>query len=702
MRNRQIIDTAPLQVYSSALVFAPEISIVKKQFKDHIPSWIRHQSGVLPDWGDTLQTLDSHTGYIEKILFSSDNKLLAAETKEAVVLWDAETGEPRQKFKHPSSILPYDFAFAWNTDLLAVVYPSSIHVIKLSTGIVLQELSTQNRERFLTVLFSPNDKILASVSHNTIRLWDPDVGILLQTIETTDDLMYNHICFSRDSSYLAFTPRNREVDIWDLGKQCLLPTYIGHQQSVRKLAFSYNGDIVSLSGDAIKIWNPSTGETLHSFGDHTGTLSAAFSADCKLFAYSSQSCIIIRESSNGKLLRKLTREYPIATMSFAQNDRLLVVASGFNIIIQDTESEGVLHVFQGHKNILTSIALSGDTRLLGSASMDYTVRLWDLNITRPPEDTESFLVLSTALSSNGKFFAASQYENGGAVCDAHHNLKVFFDGNWLSHMVFSEDNRFLTTWSQTDKAVTLIDLSSGEGELLLDLSHIKARYLGTIPCVFSRDGKAFALSTAPDRSIYICNLEKKTGQFLPEPGTGTPCKFSDDGSLFASLTWRHGSPYDLIAVHDVPTGGHVRDVETRCKGGDVTIAFSKDNKLLVVQYSDTVELRDLATGVEVGTIENGNDFWEVGGSPDDFSCVEIKRGLLNIPSISAVAQPASERQPLFKLYFQDEWVIRNGEKLLWVPPEYCPDEPKRMDFRSNTFLWGNNLGLVTVIEIECP
>ncbi|OJD11510.1 hypothetical protein AJ78_07735 [Emergomyces pasteurianus Ep9510] len=704
LRNRQIIDTAPLQVYSSALVFAPEISIVKKQFQDHVPSWIRHQSGLLHDWGDTLQTLDSHTGYIDKILFSSDNKLLAAETKEAVVLWDAETGEPRQKFEHPSSILPYDFAFAWNTDLLAVVYPSSIQVVKPSTGIVLQELFTQKGERFITVLFSPDDKALASVSHHIIRLWDPDVGMLLQTIETSDDLLHNQLCFSRDSCYIAFKLRERKINVWDLRAKRALRTFTEHQQSVRKLAFSYNGDIVSISEDGIKIWNPSTGEILHSFEDHWGSgAMTAFSAHNKLFAYGSQGCIIVRESSNGKLFRTLPTEGGIGTMAFAKNGRLLVVAFGLNNIkVLDLESDGAFHVFEGHKNIITSLAVSSDNKLLGSASMDFTVRLWNLDITRPAEDTDNDPIQSTTLSCDGKLFSASQYDNGLAVFDAHHDLKIYFDGNWVSHMAFSEDNNFLTIWSESNKTISLIDLSSGEGHLLLDLSHLEIRYLGRIPCVFSSNGRGFALSTAPNGSIYMCNLEKKSGQHLSESGTGMPRTFSEDGSLLASSLTKRGSPFEIVAVHDATTGEHIRNVDTRCKGSHVAIAFSKDNKLLVIQNSDCVEVRDLTTGAEVGRIESDKGFWELGVSPGDFLHVETKRGLLNIPPLSATAQPRSELQPLFKLYFQDEWVIRNGERLLWIPQEYCPDEPAHMDFRNNTFLWANSLGLATLVEIECP
>ncbi|KMW67258.1 hypothetical protein BDDG_12009 [Blastomyces dermatitidis ATCC 18188] len=645
LRNRQIIHTAPLQVYSSALAFAPESSVVKKQFKDHVPSWIRRVSGLLTDWGDTLQTLDSNTGYIAKILFSSDNKLLAAETNEAVILWDAETGEQRQKFQHPPS--SYDFAFAWNSDLLAIAARSSIQIIKPSTGMVLRELPAQSEERFVTVLFSPNDKVLASASPHIIRLWDPDLGELLQTIETGDPPWHNHLCFSGDGSYLAFTLREREIKVWDVREKRLLRTFTGHKHRVRNFSFSHSGDIVSMSEDVIKIWNPSTEEALHSFEDHGG----------------------------------------LATVTAFSANHL--------------GSGSISHVLTGHKGIVTSIALSGDTKLLGSASMDYTVRLWDLNITKSSGDTDPFPILSIALSKDVKLLAASQYDGGVAICDNLVNLKLFINGNWFSHLVFSEDNRFLTTFSQTDKAVTLTDLSNGENELLLDLSHIEARYPRAMPCIFSEDGKAFALSDYDDR-ICLCNLEKKTTQFLHKPGTGTPCKFSDDGSLLASSTRRSGSPCDIIALHDVSTGKHLRDIETRCLIRNGAIAFSKDNKLLVIKDSHTVELLDIATGAEVGKVETDTGFWEIGGSPDDFSSVEVKSGLLNIPNITTVTQPASERQPVLKLYFQDEWVIRNGEKFLWVPPEYCPDSPARMVCRNNTFLWGNHLGVATLVEIECP
>ena len=62
MRNRLGMEEAPLQVYYSALLFAPAKSIVRQQFQHEIPGWVKIKSKVQKDWGSLLQTLEGHTG----------------------------------------------------------------------------------------------------------------------------------------------------------------------------------------------------------------------------------------------------------------------------------------------------------------------------------------------------------------------------------------------------------------------------------------------------------------------------------------------------------------------------------------------------------------------------------------------------------------------------------------------------------------
>ena len=76
--NRSMIEKAPLQTYCSALIFAPEDSVVRKQFENHIPSWICKKPRVQAKWNATLQTLEGHSSWVNSVAFSPDGKLVAS------------------------------------------------------------------------------------------------------------------------------------------------------------------------------------------------------------------------------------------------------------------------------------------------------------------------------------------------------------------------------------------------------------------------------------------------------------------------------------------------------------------------------------------------------------------------------------------------------------------------------------------------
>ncbi|OCK77258.1 hypothetical protein K432DRAFT_259588, partial [Lepidopterella palustris CBS 459.81] len=60
LNNRSIIEYAPLQIYCSALVFAPQRSLVRKEFEQQMPSWIPGLPKVQEEWSLALQTLEGH------------------------------------------------------------------------------------------------------------------------------------------------------------------------------------------------------------------------------------------------------------------------------------------------------------------------------------------------------------------------------------------------------------------------------------------------------------------------------------------------------------------------------------------------------------------------------------------------------------------------------------------------------------------
>jgi hypothetical protein len=55
-----MIEKAPLQIYSSALVFIPEQSIVRKQFEECISGIYKISKGQV-NWSGAVQTLEGHS-----------------------------------------------------------------------------------------------------------------------------------------------------------------------------------------------------------------------------------------------------------------------------------------------------------------------------------------------------------------------------------------------------------------------------------------------------------------------------------------------------------------------------------------------------------------------------------------------------------------------------------------------------------------
>ncbi|KAL4990294.1 hypothetical protein BDW68DRAFT_45139 [Aspergillus falconensis] len=77
LKNRQIADEAPLQIYYAGLVFAPQTAIIRAVFKDDLPSWICQLPKVNEKWSAELQTLEGHLDLVNSVAFSPDGRLLA-------------------------------------------------------------------------------------------------------------------------------------------------------------------------------------------------------------------------------------------------------------------------------------------------------------------------------------------------------------------------------------------------------------------------------------------------------------------------------------------------------------------------------------------------------------------------------------------------------------------------------------------------
>ncbi|KJZ74569.1 hypothetical protein HIM_06165 [Hirsutella minnesotensis 3608] len=661
---RPAIEQAPLQLYSSALVFAPERSVVRERFQSHI-GWITTKPILEQNWNPCLQTLDGHSEMIQSVAFSCNGQL--ASSSSHVKIWDAATGAPQHTLAFNDSSRPvYSVDFSRNGRLVAACAAGQeVRVWDTTTGALQRTLESYAE----TVAFSTyqHGQLLALGSgKDKIMVWDTATGAMQWTLRGYGCC----VAFStyNNSRLLASHSYRYTVDLWNVEKGALLRT-LHHDRMVESIAFSPHDDgrwLASGSGETVNIWDAVSG-TLHMtlIGHDKCVMSVAF-------------------SSNGQMLAS------------GSEDR--------TVKVWDATSGQLLQTYKGHRSTVRSLAFSCNGLLLASGSEDRTVKVWDVTSRPPGQALEGHgsHVSSVVFSADGRLLASMCHDCTIKVWEAATGaLQQTFkaDGyNYLNSTAFSSDGRLLASCSGT---VKVWDVATGalQRKMKSD-SRQSFRYL-----VFSSDDRLIAavLHLGP---VYVWDAATGALQHKLKsirPGQPQSLAVSCDARLIAV-----GSGESTIDIWDASTGMLQRTLDSR--GGPIqSVAFSSDSRLLasVVCYGEplvgqdwyhqTVTLWDVMTGVPQRKLNGycGRFLRSTMAFTRDGLHLLTDQGRMRLPAhgdsrskqahAHGPARDGPEAQARLNaptLQFSGcglspncHWIRWNGSNALWVPPDYRPDEP---------------------------
>jgi len=449
--------------------------------------------------------------------------------------------------------------------------------------------------------FHPDGKRIAALMEGELKIWDVESGNVVHSFPGIPHIPTSLI-YSSDGKRIAATGASPAITIWDAetGKELQV---IKNTTDNCGVAVSHDLKRVAYRAkQTVEIWDVAAGAKTHTFKSGSA-YGVAFNPTDDRLATATNTTIKIWQAkeSQGDLTFKASTIGVGCMVMNSAGDRIATASPlvETKVKVWDVRTGKLVFDLRGHKDFASSLAFSGDGKILASASRDGTTRIWDMNDGTNRATLEQSEVApresgEVAISPDGNFLAASDSDETVRIWNLRSQEAVCSlpaaTGGMVMSLAFSPDSKQLASGSWGAEQLILWDVQSGR-----KIAHFPGHSGGVTAIAFDTDGQRLA-SGSVDSSIKIWDLKtgRELGTLLGHTQGVSGVTFSSDGKRIASAggdgTIRLWETKNYFEVANL-TGSAESLVAVAFGPNDRTLAFASMDGMVKVCLTNTQQVQ---------------------------------------------------------------------------------------------------------------
>jgi WD40 repeat protein len=461
--------------------------------------------------GQAILTFIGQTNAVNDVAITSDRRWVVSAAGQVLRVWDLT----KEKAVHTlRGHRDYVNAVAITDDGHWAVSASDDHTLKiwdLMTGKAVRTLRADIYGAVYGIkgVAVTGDGLWAVFTvENNLKIWDLTTGRVVRTLEGHTDAV-NGVAVTGEGHWAVSASRDKTLKVWDITTGQAVRTLEGHSDAVNCVAATGDGRwAISAGANTVKLWDISEFTLSDDEGPNSNLTKGKAVRTLEGHKYSVNGVVI---TSDGHWAVSASDDYTLKVWDLTTGQAVRTLEGHTSVDSLDSMLLG------GYRGMLYGLAVTGDGRWAVSASVDKTLKVWDLTTGQAVRALEGHkdMVNDVAVSADGRWAVSASSDrtlkvwdlaNGQAVRTLERHTGAVFgvamtaDGRWV---VSASKDRTLIVW----------DLKTGQA-----IRTLKRHTDEVNGVAVTADGR-WAISASWDKTLKVWDLT--TGQaILSLPSTG--------------------------------------------------------------------------------------------------------------------------------------------------------------------------------------